>query len=108
MFFMEESRAAQELMSLGKIESKSGPLKLMVKPCDPPKGGAGGSGGHSGGQSGGQSRGVFAPRSNFSHSGGRSIDDDISMDEDPSQVIKVSDIDRICMNSHASHLYVFC
>ncbi len=80
-------------MSLGKIKSKSGPLQVMVKPSDPPKGSGEASGGRSGHSRG---PGLFSPRSNYSHSsggdggGGRSIDDDISMDEDPSQIIKVN------------------
>ncbi len=67
---------------------------MMVKLSDPPKGSGEASGGRSGHSRG---PGLFSPRSNYSHSsggdgggdggGGRSIDDDISMDEDPSQII---------------------
>lgn len=102
---MEENRAAQELKDLNAIESKEGPLTIVVRPSNPPtrrgedsgasrgRGGGGGGRGARGGSSGPQFK---APR--FSNPGARFAsgrrDDDVSMDEDYSDVLKVSVSDQ--------------
>lgn len=76
LFFVEEPRAAEELKSLGKIQSKSGQLTVLVKPSGPPKGV------HDSGRP--------SQRPRFSQPPSlAAIDDDVLMDEDPSQVIIV-------------------
>ena len=82
MFFVEDSRAAEELSSLGKIQSKDGPLTLLVKHSDPPKGSHGND---SGKHNSARGRGQWGrPRWNANKA-----DDDVLMDEDPTQVLTV-------------------
>ena len=38
MFFVEDSRIANQLKRLGKLESRDGTLLVIVKPCPPPRG----------------------------------------------------------------------
>ena len=38
MFFVEESRAANQLKKLGELECRDDCLPIYVKPCPPPKG----------------------------------------------------------------------
>ena len=95
MFFVNDSRAAGELRELGTVQSKSGPLKIAVKPSDPPKGKRDG-----GGASGGFSSERYQRPPRFARSGmNRSNDDDVSMDEDPTEVIKVCEITKLLMFS---------
>ena len=76
---MEEPRAAAELKSLGKIQSKDGPLNVIVKPSAPPKGVR---------DSGRQASGAEGQQ--FPRRGPRPFgDDDILMDEDPTQILTV-------------------
>ena len=92
-FFLEEPRAAQELKNLGQLSCKDGPLTVLVRPSDPPRTKGGGD---SSSSRGAPSRG--GPR--FSNPGrrkGETDDDDIFMDEDPTQIITVSACE--CMQS---------
>lgn len=82
LFFVEESRAAEELKSLGKI----GPLNVVVKPSEPPRVSRS-SRGASKGASGRGAPGGGQQQPRFSR---RSDDDDILMGEEPKQVLTVS------------------
>ena len=88
MFFVEESRAANQLKKLGELDCRDGSLPILVKPCPPPRGA---------GEDGGQR----PPRFNRSGRGGGSamragvtgrgrLDGDIQMEEDNTAVILVS------------------
>ena len=79
MFFVNDTRAANQLKQLGQIQSRDGPLTVMVKPSPPPKGGG------PGGKQEGGTRFESAPR--FRVKGVR--DGDEVMEEDPTEVVKV-------------------
>lgn len=101
LFFVEEHRAAQELKNVGNLPSKGGPLTIIVKPSGPPKnkGGHDSSRGRGGSSRGGSSRGGSSRGgSRFTYEGRRKgdDDDDISMDEDPTQVLTVRGRGREC------------
>lgn len=82
MFFVNDTRAANQLKKLGHIQSRDGPLAVLVKPSPPPK---------CSGQNekrGGGSRFVSAPRGR-GKGGLGSRDDDETMEEDPTEIVKV-------------------
>lgn len=84
MFFIAESRAANQLKKLASIESRNGELGVLVKPSPPPRGAKGGR----------EVKETFGGmKANFGTAyGGRSRTndaDDISMQEDASEVIQV-------------------
>ena len=89
MFFLEESRAAEELKNVGKIQSKDGPLNVLVKPSPPPKSRDGGGGAMGGGGASGGGR-PRQPAARFSQPMRTRSDDDTLMEEDPTQVLGVS------------------
>ena len=96
MFFVEESRAANQLKKLGELECRDGSLPILVKPCPPPRG-AGEDGdqrpqrfNRSGRGGGGAIRtGVI---------GSGRLDGDVQMEEDNTAIILVSN------NSPNGHL----
>ena len=82
MFFVNDTRAANQLKKLGQVQSRNGPLTVLVKPCPPPKGS---------GQSDkrdGESRFVSAPRGRGRGGHGNRDGDEI-MEEDPTEIVKV-------------------
>ena len=101
MFFIAESRAANQFKELTSIESRNGELSIFVKPSPPPresKGSANSRGGREvkatfGTAHGGRRRPNDTDDISFGTSyGGRrrpNDADDISMQEDASEVIQV-------------------
>ena len=98
MFYVDDSRAADQLKSLGSITSKDGDLRVVVKPSPPPKGVDGGSrgGGTRGGARTDSRRGGGGTRSPLggSYDGGRRDGDedmsgDITMTENVGDIIQV-------------------
>lgn len=86
MFFVNDSRAANQLKQLGQIQSRNGPLTVLVKPSPPPRSGR--QDGGSGSGSGGRGRFDSAPRVGMRGGlGGR--DGDEVMEEDPTEVVRV-------------------
>ena len=93
MFFVEESRAANQLKKLGELECRDDCLPIYVKPCPPPKGA---------GEDGDQRPPRFSRPNRGGRGGtrggaGRSgrLDGDIQMEEDNTAVILV----RCCLKS---------
>lgn len=86
MFFVDDTRAANQLKQLGQVQTRDGPLTVLVKPCPPPKGSGqgekqdGGSRFESGPRGRGRGRG---------RGGLGSRDGDEVMEEDPTEVVKV-------------------
>ena len=91
MFFVEESRAANQLRQLGSIDTNKGSVNVYVKPSPPPRGLDGDDrpawnsrGGQTsrysrgGGNRGGSTRGFF-----------EKAEHDVTMEEDPSAVLLV-------------------
>ena len=91
MFFVSENGAAHQLKRLRQIESRDGPLQVLVKPCPPPKlnrrSDTEDSGTSDSRNSFGGRRGGRIVRGGASRGTGR--DGDEVMEEDPSLVIKV-------------------
>ena len=77
MFFVDDSRAANQLKQLGQIQSRGGPLSVLVKPSPPPKRDRQAGGG----------RFDSAPRGGMR--GLASRDGDEVMEEDPTEVVRV-------------------
>lgn len=95
LFFVEESRAANQLKKLGELECRDGSLPILVKPCPPPRG-AGEDGDqrpqrfNRSGRGGGSTirGGGSAIRTGVIGSG--RLDGDVQMEEDNTAVILVS------------------
>ena len=90
MFFVEESRAAEQMRELKSIQSRSGPLPISVKQSPPPHSdGDGGGRGRGGSSSGG---GPMKRKEGFG-GGGRAPfkrrDSDVTMEEDSAAVLLV-------------------
>lgn len=77
MFFVSDSRAANQLKQLGQIQSRGGPLTVLVKPSPPPKGDRQDGGGRFDSAQRGGMRGLA------------SRDGDEVMEEDPTEVVRV-------------------
>lgn len=87
MFFVEESRAAEQIRELKSIQSRSGPLPISVKQCPPPHGEGDGGGRGGGGSSGGpmkRKEGFGGGRMPF-----KRRDSDVTMEEDSAAVLLV-------------------
>ena len=82
MFFINDTRAANQLKQLGQVQSRDGPLTVLVKPCPPPKGSGQGD------RQDGGSRFESAQRGRGRGALG-SRDGDEVMEEDPTEVVKV-------------------
>ena len=102
MFFVEESRAAEQLKELRSIQSRHGELPIAVKPSPPPRGegGSGSGGGGSsgvGGVGGGGEGGPPWRKEGFS---GRRMqqrgEGDVTMEEDSAAVLLVSATVCLC------------
>jgi len=100
MFYIDDSRAANQLKSLGSIPSKDGDLRVVVKPSPPPKGLDGGGGGDRGGGSRGGARpdsrrgggGARSPLGSFFERKRDEDDDmggDVTMTENVIEIIQV-------------------
>ena len=84
MFFVNDTRAANQLKQLGQVQSRDGHLSVFVKPCPPPKGSSG-----QGDRQDGASRFESAPRGRGRGGGLGNRDGDEVMEEDPTEVVKV-------------------
>ncbi len=108
MFFVEEYQVATKLKKLGELETRDGPLVIIVRPSPPPRssggedsgrGGGGerwseggGGGRWSRGGGGDQRQGRFYSRGGGRGGGGtRRFDGDEVMEEDAVQVVMVSE-----------------
>ena len=80
MFFINDTRAANQLKQLGQVQSRDGPLSIFVKQCPPPKSSL---------QGNKQCAGVNSASWTGGRSGPGSRDDDDIMEEDPTEVVKV-------------------
>ena len=90
MFFINEGRAANQLKQLGQIQSRDGPLSIFVKQCPPPKGSAHGD--------------KYNPKIESAswagvRSGAGNSDYDDIMEEDPTEVVKVTSMSSM-------HIYI--
>ena len=81
MFFVNDIRAANQLKKLGQVQSRNGPLTVLVKPCPPPKGS-----GQTDKRDGGSR---FVSTSRYRGRGLSNRDDDEVMEEDPTEIVKV-------------------
>ena len=82
MFFVNDTKTANQLKKVGQIQSRDGPLVVLVKPSPPPKGG-----GKSDRQD--SDRKFESAARGWGKGGLGSSDGDEIMEEDPTEVVKV-------------------